>query len=172
MGAVLTRTTIWLALMFYVASEWTSIRGCQRRHPSVARALNATGFLLFLMHVGLAFHSTYHWSHATAYSETARQTNEMTGVDFGGGLYVNYVFGLIWFAEVVWQNLWPDRYSNRPKAITWSVRIFFLFMMINGTFVFVHNHFRWLGLTLCLLLAVCWLGSARAVDSKSAGTPS
>ena len=173
MGALLTRMTVWLALMFYIASEWTSVRGGHRCHQSLGRALNAAGFLLFLMHVGFAFHFHYHWSNATAYSETARQTKELTGFDFGGGLYVNYLFALIWLVEVVWHNRWPEKYVNRPKPITWSVRLFFLFMIINGTFVFVHSNIRWLGLSLSMLLAVCWwVPASRAVDWKSGGTPS
>ena len=154
-GEWLTRGTVWLALSLYVASEMAAARrdGELFRVP---RWLNTAGCVAFLAHVACAFQFYHHWSHATAYVETARQTAEFSGWNWGGGLYINYFLALVWLGEVVyfWANL--NGYLQRPNWVTWTVRIFFLFMIFNGGVVFVHNAARWFGLLLCVTLAGCW----------------
>ena len=154
-GEWLTRGTVWLALSLYVASE---IAAARRVGGSglVARWLNTAGCVAFLGHVACAFHFYHHWSHAAAYADTARQTSEFSGWNWGGGLYINYAFALLWLGEVVWAWANPTGYFHRPNWMTWIVRGFFLFMMFNGAVVFVHNSARWFGLILCVTLAGCW----------------
>ena len=154
-GEWLTRSTVWLALSLYVAREMTAA-GRGRGLSQAARWLNTAGCAAFLAHVAAAFHFYHHWSHAAAYVETARQTAEFSGWNWGGGLYINYLFALVWLGEVVWSWANPNGYLQRPKWMTWFVRGFFLFMMFNGAVVFVHNAIRWFGLILCLTLVVCW----------------
>ena len=35
---------------------------------------------------------------------SARQTAEVFGLDWGGGLYVNYAFTAAWVADVAWRK--------------------------------------------------------------------
>ena len=37
---------------------------------------------------------------AVAWAETARRTRELTGVDAGAGLWLNYLFGLVWLGDL------------------------------------------------------------------------
>lgn len=154
-GEWLTRGTVWLALSLYVASEMAAARrGRELSHA--ARWVNTAGGAAFFAHVASAFHFYHHWSHTAAYEDTARQTAEFSGWNWGGGLYINYAFALVWLGEVAWSWANPNRYLQRPNWMTWFVRGFFLFMMFNGAVVFVHNAVRWFGLVLCLVLLVCW----------------
>ena len=155
-GEWLTRGTVWLALSLYVAGEIVKAarRGDESFRP--ARRLNTAGCAAFLAHVAAAFHFYHHWSHAAAYADTARQTVEFSGWNWGGGLYLNYLFALVWLGQVVWAWANPGGYLQPPKWRTWVVRGFFLFMMFNGAVVFVHGAIRWFGLVLCLALVVCW----------------
>jgi hypothetical protein len=79
----------------------------------------------------------------------ARQTAELFGVRWGGGLYVNYVFTAIWAADVAW--VWWDEagYRKRAKWVSAAVHGFLAFMFFNGAVV-------WRG---------CDRGSRRAVET-------
>jgi hypothetical protein len=156
-GEWLTRGTVWLALSLYVSSQLAGRAGARARSAFTAsRWLNTLGCAAFLAHVAAAFHFYHDWSHSHAYAETARQTAEFTGRHWGGGLYLNYLFALIWLGESAWSWVGARSFLQRPKRVTWSVRGCFLFMMFNGAVVFVPGPARWFGLLLCLALASAW----------------
>jgi len=155
-GEWLTRGTVWIALALYVASEILKAAGSGAGSRVTARWLNSLGCAAFLAHVVCAFHFYHRWSHAVAYADTARQTAERFGWQWGGGLYLNYFFALTWISEAIWIWTNPSGYLRRPKWMTWTVRGFFWFMMFNGTVVFTRGAVRWFGLTLCLALMGCW----------------
>jgi len=143
-------------------TSWESLR--------VARWLNTVGCAAFLAHVAAAFHYYHQWSHAVAYADTVRQTAEFSGWNWGGGLYINYVFALVWLGETVWSWVSPTSYLHRTNWITWIVRGFFLFMMFNGAVVFVRSGMKWFGLILCLALLICWWRK-RMVDPPDLSKP-
>jgi len=131
-----TRWTIWIALALYVAAlgarpasrlrQWAWTLGC----------------LFYLAHVAAAFHFYHHWSHAAAYQHTARRTAEVMGLDWGGGLYWNYAFTLVWLGDVIW--MWLR--LRRPRWAGAAVQGFLAFMVFNATVVFETGPIRWLGL--------------------------
>jgi len=108
------------------------------------------------MHVLCAFAYFHHWSHIAAYRETARQTAELTGWNWGGGIYFNYFFALAWLADVLWWWLSPASFAVRPQWLTVGWHGFLFFMVLNGAVIFVHGPMRWIGLLLCTLLVVLW----------------
>ena len=55
---------------------------------------------LLVIHVLIAFATVHGWSHRAAFDHTAVRTEEVTGIDWGGGLFFNYAFTLIWIADV------------------------------------------------------------------------
>jgi len=150
-GEFLTRATVWVALTLYVGCEFAR----RRASNCAGRWLNAAGCAAFLAHVVCAFHFYHSWSHTAAYAATAHQTVELTGWDSGFGLYINYVFAAVWFAEAVWSWVTPT-YAARPVWITRTIRAFFWFMIFNGAVVFAHGPLRAFGLLLSLALIVCW----------------
>ena len=152
-GELLTRWTIRIALVFYVlavAGEFQSSRGQHRKH--LARWAWTLGCGFYLAHVAAAFQFFHGWSHAAAYRDTARQTAEVIGLDWGGGLYFNYTFTMLWFADVVWWWYAPESRRMRSPKATLALHGFFAFMVFNATVVFEAGVLRWLGLAaLCLL---------------------
>ena len=100
-----------------------------RRQWGPARAVYTFGLLTFLVHIWCAFQYSYGWSHAVAYRETARQTDELFGVNWGGGLYLNYAFTILWIADAV--RSWT-RHDWRPS---WPMHAFLIFMIVNGTII-------------------------------------
>ena len=154
MAELLTRVTIWIALALFAGSA--VVRRSQRGGGRAALALSFTGWTLFVGHVLLAFDTHYAWSHAVAYAETAEQTAALTGLDWGGGLYVNCLFGLVWLGELAWWGLDAPGYHGRPRSVELAVRGFFVFMVLNGAVIFVAGPQRWLGVALVTALAWAW----------------
>jgi len=156
-GELLTRATIWSALLGYAwgAALLSSARSSERRLVA-ARMAWTLGCVFFVAHFFCAFHFYHHWSHADAYTETARQTEEMTGHHSGSGLYLNYLFGLVWIILVAWWWLAPVRFVAQSG---WSLALwngFALFMIFNGTVVFGKGPVQWFGGAICVGLAVLW----------------
>ena len=155
-GEVLTRGTVWLALSFYVGGEAVGSNSEPLQRRQLARILNSAGCVLFIAHVTSAFHFYHHWSHTAAYAETARQTSEYFGVNWGGGIYFNYVFLGLWLVQVIASWTRPVSPQQGVGWLSWVLRGFVLMMILNGAVIFAHGPMRWLGLLLCVLLVASW----------------
>lgn len=138
------RLTIWLAVAAWAAVLYGRCRG--REIPG-ARAVWIAGLAAYLGHVVAAFSSHYHWSHAIAFAETARQTRDLTGFDSGAGLWLNYLLGLLWLIDAVrWLVTGHPLPANRPwRAVFLGIHGFFAFMILNGTVIFGQGPVRWFG---------------------------
>jgi len=150
-GDALTRWTVRVALALYLLA--LVFRLCAS-HERTARLLWTGGCLAFLIHMMCAFHFFHHWSHADAYEVTARQTAEVTGMDWGGGLYFNYVFALVWVGDACWWWYNARSYSTRPRAAEWTIQSFLGFMAFNATVIFGRGAIQWAGWFACVILAV------------------
>lgn len=167
-GEWLTRATVWLAILLYVLSEAAFVRRADRQSSSPARWLNTLGGMAFLAHVAFSFHYFYQWSHAVGYAETARQTRELFGIDWGGGIFFNYAFTLVWLTEMIWWWASAKSYQARARWMNRSVRGFFIFMIFNGAVIFPPSPIRWLGLALCVMLAAIWWRAAKSQAGQAA----
>ncbi len=148
-GEGLTLWTVRLALLL-CAAVWTG------RLPSGAARLAWTaGCLLYLAHVVCAFHFYHAWSHAAAYDETARRTEELFGLRSGGGLHLNYLFTLLWAGDVLWWWLAPASHEGRPRAAAWALHGYMAFLAFNATVVFGTGPVRWAGLAVCAGVVWC-----------------
>src|SRR5262249_46946602 len=118
-------------------------------HPQMRSVrMNWTlALLAFGIHLVVAFGHVDNWSYANAFE----RTRQATGV--GEGLYVSFLFTLLWTADVVWWWLRPASYTSRPKWIGWCLHLFMGFIMFNGTVVFESGPVRWFGIVMFLGLA-------------------
>lgn len=165
-GELLTRWTVRVAVALYVAS--LASRG---RLPTGSRRAWTAGCLAYLLHVACAFQYYHHWSHAEAYEATARQTADVVGLDWGGGLYFNYAFTFLWVADVCWWWIDMGGYLARPRLIEWSMHGFLGFIAFNATVVFATGFSRWFGITSCVLLAVILICLQHSVGSEKPRGP-
>lgn len=143
------RISIWLSVAAYFIA-------LAQRRPQRARAWWTIGCLACVVHIALAMHLVHHWSHAAAYADTARQTREVTGLDWGGGVYFNYVFSGVWLADVVWWWINQDSRSRRPKWLSAALHVFLAFILFNATVVFESGILRWSVMAAIAGLAVFW----------------
>ncbi len=165
-GELLTRLTVWLALCAYAGGAALLLVATGRAHLlGCARWVWTIGCAFFLAHVVCAFGFFHGWSHAAAYRETARQTAEMTGLRWGGGIFLNYLFAVAWLADVLWWWRSDGNFARRPRWLTLVWHGFFFFMVFNGTIVFGKGPVRWLGAAICVGLAALWR-SVRRQDSQ------
>jgi hypothetical protein len=127
-------------------------RGFYRPETIAARTLYTAGCVMCLLHVAVAFHTAHAWSHAAAWKHVER-----TG-GFGWGLYVNYLFVVVWLADVAWSWVRLDSYRNRPRWVSWSVHGFMAFIVFNATVVFGTGWVRVFGVLMFALIALqLWL---------------
>src|SRR6185295_9886321 len=109
-------------------------------------------------------------SHAAALKSTALQTEEMLGVAWGGGLYLNYAFAVVWIADSIWSWRGMERYETRHRLVEWFIQGFLGFMAFNGTVVFASGAVRWVATGAGLALVAAWLiaGRHRTIRSTAA----
>jgi hypothetical protein len=154
--------TIWLALALFVAGESGRALARNGRAPRWAWWTFTLGLVLALVHTAIAFAVVHNWVHEDAVRATARQTEDVFGVTVGWGVYVNYVFYGAWLADVIWWRRSGNPHT-RPAAITWTLRGFYLVIILNAAVIFAVGPRRALGVLMVGWLAAVWaIGSRRA----------
>jgi hypothetical protein len=155
----LIRWTGWLSM-----ASLAAMAACRTCRPAgraldeaTARSFWTTGCLLLWTHVAFAFQFQHRWSHTEAYAHTAMKTRELTGFDWGGGLYFNYAMMLLWAGDTLWWWLAPESRRRRPAPVGNTISAFFVFMAVNATVVFGAGLLRWLAAATTLLLGFCAL---------------
>ena len=143
------------------------------RRDRIARGLWTAGCVLVWAHVICAFGFVHHWSHDEAYESTARQTGETIGLAWGGGIYFNYLFMLVWAGDAIWWRWAPASYHNRPAITSAVVHGYLAFIMFNATVVFEEGWLRYAALALTLILGIAGArvlagrpSSARVADDR------
>jgi hypothetical protein len=140
---------------------WLLLRKAARDQVTI-RSLWTLSFLLFVTHVVSSFHFVHHWSHHQAYIATAEETKRLLGVEFGGGVYFNYLFLLGW-AVHVWFSWRPAPQKNLVvRGLLHVILIYMLFIAFNGVVVFKSGWLRALGIT-----ATCAVTLAAAYNLAS-----
>jgi hypothetical protein len=157
------RITVWLALVAWAAGE---MLGRRPRIQNVSRVVWSIGALALLVHLALAMHWKHGWSHAAAVADTARQTNERFSLNWGGGVWLNYLMIAWWLLDAAW--LWRSP-ANWAASSPWRTarRGFFLFMWFNGAVVFPTGAVRWLALGLCVAVTMAWWKEAQSSKLKA-----
>lgn len=157
---VLTVWTIRLALLLLSLAVIARLRGAGRDGSGGSggwkgvRVIWVTGCLLALVHVFAVFGYQLHWSHQAAIDDTADRTRQLTGIPFGGGVYFNYVFLLVWSGDAAWWCGWPDRYLRRSRLWDLLGIGYLWFIAFNATVVFESGTVRWLGALATLVMAM------------------
>jgi len=143
LGELLTLWSVRLAVACYVLRLGFDVSGSAA--PRAGRAALwfwTVGCLLFTVHVVCAFHFYHGWSHAAAYEHTAQQTAAVVGIDWGGGLYFNYLFAGVWMLDVAAWWRFGDLHLNQ-RGLFWSVQVLFAFTFINATAIFGPPFWKW-----------------------------
>jgi hypothetical protein len=147
--------TIWIGLALFAAGE-------TGRRPGGATSIgwswwtSFAGLLFTATHFVLAFETRHDWSHASAVSETARQTAAVYGLDWGGGVFVNYAFLGVWALDLWRWRVAAHRGTARSSRAVWLARAFYFVVILNGAVIFAAGPRRLLGAVIVLWLLVTW----------------
>lgn len=149
--------TIWVGLVLFAVGETGRSFPRHERAPLPFWAWWAfsLGLLLAVIHTGLAFDRVHNWIHGDAVRSTAMQTEAVFGVAVGWGVYVNYLFLAVWLADA-WCWRAGSQVNDRPRALTWALRAFYLIIIFNGAVVFASGARRILGILILSWLARVW----------------
>ncbi len=130
-------------------------------------------WLLVVVHVLLAFHFEHHWSHAAAIQHTAEMTQRVVGWYWSGGLYINYVFLLLWAADIIRYRAAGVVRGSQAKpmpprsATSWVMQAAAAFMMFNATAVFGPGW--WMPVVLIFAACLIWAKTGRHIAARTAG---
>ena len=161
-GEILTRGTIWFSIAGYaIGSVIFAMSSSSRRSAtwdSATRVLWTIACAILIAHFITAFQFYHGWSHAAAYADTARQTREAFGLNWGGGVFINYALLILWMLDIAWW--WRsglESYRRRPFFLVAGWHGFLIFIIFNATVVFGDGVVRWIGLAICLVLTLAWI---------------
>jgi hypothetical protein len=146
--------TIWVALLLFCAGEFGRRRLREGSSAPWAWWAFVAGALLCAIHIGIAMKSAHAWSHEAAIAATARQTMAVYGVNWGGGVFVNYAFVAVWLFEA-WRWRRPAE-GKAGRVVTVMTRVFFLVMILNGAVIFAAGTRRIAGALLVVWLLWIW----------------
>jgi hypothetical protein len=157
--------------MILATVAWAIGEAFMRRSPAsdrVARGSWTIGITLAFIHVFLAFQLIYAWDHEAAIAATLRPSAERFGMSWRGGIYVNYVFLMIWLADVCWWWLSPVTHASRPMRLERTRLAVFIFMFLNAAVVFASGAGRLVGTAsvVVVLVASLWRGQRSAFASS------
>jgi hypothetical protein len=191
-GELLTRATIWVSIVGYAVGSVifalsrrranstratrSARRPCGQKWDSAARVVWSVACASLIAHFICAFQFYHAWSHAAAYSDIARQTEELLGLNWGGGLFINYSLLAAWIVDIGWW--WRsglDSYRRRPWWLVALWHGLFIFIIFNATVVFGDGNVRWLGLVISLMLTFTWQDitrRSRNLQAKNRSTKS
>ena len=148
--------TIWIALALFAAGE-VGRRGWRDGRPPASWGwpASAAGAAIAAVHIVLAM-STHDWSYETAALTTAQRTEAVYGLNWSGGVVVNYVFVGVWIADLAVWRAWRHAYLAAPRAVVWSLRFFYLVIVANAAIVFVAPSRRIFGAAVVGVLIYSW----------------
>jgi hypothetical protein len=144
------RQTIRVALAcYFLAAAHLLLPG---RSSRMTRLVWTLGWMAYLVHVALAFHLAFGWSHAAAVDHT----RERSGV--GEGIYASHLFTLLWTADVCWWWVAPKSHATRPTWVVYVLHGFMAFVIFEATVVYETGLIRWAGVAgfAALALILAW----------------
>ena len=155
MGSVIIAWTIRISIILFFGTliVWVFQRR-SGRFDGTLRTLWTAGFVLFVAHVLTAFHFHHDWNHAAAIAETARQTRELIGLEFGAGLYFNYLFLLVWALDIVWIWFVNVEIVKRYRWLRIAWLAYLIFIAFNGVAVFKSGGMRAGGIAALTLISL------------------
>ena len=158
--------TVWISLSLFALAELAR----DRTSASWPRTASAAGLALMIVHILIAMDIRHGWQHDAAVAATAQQTEQIYGVAWGWGIYVNYLFVGVWGLAVpgfLDSGVPGFGVPRVPGFWVRVARVFFLVVIANAAIVFAAGWRRVLGVVIVGVLAFAWSrrrprGAARA----------
>ena len=89
-----------------------------------------------------------------AYVDTAEKTGAVTGIRWGGGVWINYLMLTVWSMDA--GVAWIRGAGTWAGMRRWPLRWIFAFIWSQGAVVFPKGHLRWAA-AFALVLLGAWV---------------
>lgn len=134
-------------------------RAAPRKTAQVARRRSAwrlewAAYVALCFHTAAAFHFHHDWSHARAVAATARQTEEILGLGFGGGIFFNYAVLILWPLALVLPSASLTNGRRCCSRFVTIVNVYVAFLFFQGVVVFGQGMVRIWGLLVTLAVVL------------------
>lgn len=158
---------VWLALAGWFAGSFARAvgpRGGGERTEAVYRFAWLFGAIMIVVHIIASYGLVHGWSHTAAVEATAEESERVTGIEAGWGVYVNFAFAVVWLgyslAMVLGRRRWP--------RIDLGVFCFTTMIVFSATVIFEAGAVRWLSVIGFALLATFETRSGRPLRGGAA----
>ena len=108
--------------------------------------LEWAAYVALCFHTAAAFHFHHDWSHARAVAATARQTEEILGLGFGGGIFFNYAVLILWPLALALPGAPLANGRRCCSRFVTIVNVYVAFLFFQGVVVFGQGMVRIWGL--------------------------
>jgi hypothetical protein len=132
-----------LAIACYLMRLWMSAARSGDRPRRVECIFWTAGCALAWAHILFALSIAHEWNLAAAYRHTAQRTAEVTGLNWGGGLYVNFAVAGLWLIDVAVMWRIQGRDAAPSRMWSWGVHAVLAFVILNATLVFGPRGWWW-----------------------------
>ena len=112
----------------------------------LAWRLEWAAYIALCFHTAAAFHFHHDWSHARAVAATARQTEEILGLGFGGGIFFNYAVLILWPLALALPGAPLTNGRRCCSRFVTIVNVYVAFLFFQGVVVFGQGMVRIWGL--------------------------
>ena len=146
----------WTARVMFALWAVAAARRIATGRTPVTRAWWTVACVSFVVHVAVAFDRYHGWSHANAFAHVEATAG------FGPGIFVSYLFTMLWVADAASWWLAPTAYATRATWKEVALHGFFAFVMFNGTVVYEPGFIRWAGLAVFAGLGVMVIANGRS----------
>ncbi|MEM9367252.1 MAG: hypothetical protein AAGD07_14770 [Planctomycetota bacterium] len=152
---------VWLALLGWFTGSLA--RFCDRGEPQskagrIYRASWFIGSLMIVLHILASYGLVHDWSHQAAIEATAEESERVTGIRAGWGVYVNFAFATIWLAYSI--AMIVQRF--RMEAVDGFVFWFTAAIVFFATVVFETGLVRFSSIAGFFCLGIAWLRLPRS----------
>lgn len=136
---------VWLALVGWFVGSFARGRGVKDSggmRDAVYGYAWLLGSLMIAIHILASYGLAHGWSHAAAIEATADESERVTGIRAGWGVYVNFVFAAVWMGYSIAMTTRKRRWPAVDQAVFW----FTAAIVFSATIVFEAGAVRWLSI--------------------------
>ena len=174
---LLVSVPVWLALAGWFVGSFAravsyravsyradNCRGVGERAESVYRLAWLFGAAMIVLHILMSYGVVYEWSHRAAVEATAEESERVTGIRAGWGVYVNFLFAAVWLGYSLAMVYDRRRWPGVDRAVFWFTTV----IVVSSTVIFEGGAVRWLSVIGFVLLAILATPSRRPPNGDRA----
>lgn len=134
---------VWIALVGWFVGSFARVRprqGSDGRWQTLYMFAWLIGSVMITLHILASYGIAHGWSHAAAIEATADESEQVTGIRAGWGVYVNFAFAAIWMGYSAAMATRGRRWPTLDQVVFW----FTAAIVFSATIVFETGIVRWL----------------------------